>query len=433
MQYFQFDHDGNMYVFPPGSGTSGVPKLVKPGDELNFSSGESIDETVWDKSIGSSDEVIPDTQISQSSTQCSYHTPLKELQIGDLSRKNFSPETQKKMKWVVGMYTDWRNYRNSSVSLQNVMCDLHDKSTISEDSLNFAIPRFITEVKKQDGSDFPGRILYDLVICIQFHLKSIGCSWKLLNHNTFKEVRFSLDNMMKLRTSQGIGITVRKAEVLIVMEEDILWSSGLLGCENPEMLLNTVVFVIGEGFALRAGKEHHKLRSPPFQSQFSFHHDQNDVLYIRYTEDIGLKTNKGSFKHRKVEPKQVDLYSTENLQRCPIAIINYFLSKLPEGRQCKAFYLQPRKKFHVKGWYLDRPAGANRLRDTVKELCVKANILGFHSNHSLRSTSATKLYQKDVDEKLIQEITGHRSLAVRSYKRTPDRQCKYASNLLFSS
>ena len=34
MQYFQFDHGGNMFVYPPGSLFSGVPKLVRPGDDL---------------------------------------------------------------------------------------------------------------------------------------------------------------------------------------------------------------------------------------------------------------------------------------------------------------------------------------------------------------------------------------------------------------
>ena len=83
-------------------------------------------------------------------------------------------------------------------------------------------------------------------------------------------------------------------------------------------------------------------------------------------------------------------------------------------------------------WYLDRPAGQNKLRDVIKELCSKAKFDGFFSNHSLRSTSATKLYRNDVDEQLIQEITGHRSLAVRSYKRTCDKQRKLASNIIFS-
>ena len=66
-------------------------------------------------------------------------------------------------------------------------------------------------------------------------------------------------------------------------------------------------------------------------------------------------------------------------------------------------------------------------------MCSDAGLPGFYSNHSLRSTAATKLYCCNIDEQLIQEIMGHRSLAIRQYKRTCDSQHKMASNLLFSS
>ena len=36
VQYFQFDKDGNMFIFAPGSGCSGEVELVRPGDELPF-------------------------------------------------------------------------------------------------------------------------------------------------------------------------------------------------------------------------------------------------------------------------------------------------------------------------------------------------------------------------------------------------------------
>ena len=36
MQYFQFDKDGNMFVFEPGAGFSGNCQVVKPGEDLIF-------------------------------------------------------------------------------------------------------------------------------------------------------------------------------------------------------------------------------------------------------------------------------------------------------------------------------------------------------------------------------------------------------------
>ena len=41
VQYFQFDGDGNMFIFAPGAGCTGETKLVSPGDESIFSSDPS--------------------------------------------------------------------------------------------------------------------------------------------------------------------------------------------------------------------------------------------------------------------------------------------------------------------------------------------------------------------------------------------------------
>ena len=130
--------------------------------------------------------------------------------------------------------------------------------------------------------------------------------------------------------SQGLGVTVRKAGVLSYFDEDYLWSLGLLGIYDPQVLLNTVVFMIGKGFALRVGKEHHALRSPPFDSQLQFMCDKDGFFMIRYREEIGFKTNKDGLKHRKVEPKEVDLYPIANVDCCPVQIIIRYLSLFPK-------------------------------------------------------------------------------------------------------
>ena len=201
---------------------------------------------------------------------------------------------------VLKMHCEWRCFRNLNPCLDNIACDLDDKSLISIESLIFAIPHFITEVKKLDGTDFLGRTLYDIVICIQFHLENIGFTWKLLNQETFKDVRFTLDNMMKICTQQGIGISVCQASVLSAIDEEELWEKCLLGWSNPANLLNTVVYLVGKGFSLCVGKEHHSLRSLEFNSQFQYLCDDERVTFLHYTEDIGLKTNKGGLKPRKV-------------------------------------------------------------------------------------------------------------------------------------
>ena len=161
-------------------------------------------------------------------------------------------------------------------------------------------------------------------------------------------------------------------------------------------------------------------------------HDEEGSVFVRYKEEAGVKTNKGGLKHCKVDPKTVDMYATSDVERCPVRMLLTYLSKLPRDRSCEALYLQPRHKFSPDLWYYDQPVGAKKLRETIKDMCHKAGFTGFWSNHSLRSTGATKLYRGNFDEQLIMEITGHRSLSVRSYKRTSDGQKKEASNYLFS-
>ena len=140
--------------------------------------------------------------------------------------------------------------------------------------------------------------------------------------------------------------------------------------------------------------------------------DIDREIFLRYTEDIGLKTNKGGLKYRWVEAKTFDLYATANADQCPLRVIIKYLTLLPKNRTCNAFYMQPHKRYFGKVWYVNRPAGINRLHTAVSDMCKIAGLPGHYTNHSLRSTAATKLYQNSVDEQIIMEITGHRSLAI---------------------
>ena len=96
----------------------------------------------------------------------SYKVPLYKSVMESLSHKKFSDETIKKVKWVKGMYVDWRNFRNSQDDLQSFQYDIEDIETVTKENLTDALCRFLTEEKKLDGSDFLARTMYDIVICL---------------------------------------------------------------------------------------------------------------------------------------------------------------------------------------------------------------------------------------------------------------------------
>ena len=57
---------------------------------------------------------------------------------------------------------------------------------------------------------------------------------------------------------------------------------------------------------------------------------------------------------------------------------------------------------------------------------MDAGFEGYHTNHSLWSTTAAHMCNNNCSEQVIQEVTGHGSLAVCGYKHTCQDQCKFA-------
>ena len=66
----------------------------------------------------------------------------------------------------------------------------------------------------------------------------------------------------------------------------------------------------------------------------------------------------------------------------------------------------------------------------VKNLLGKANIEGYFTNHSLRWTDGSILFQAGVERKIVKEVTVHASDAIDSYQITSDKQKELCSKVL---
>ena len=51
-------------------------------------------------------------------------------------------------------------------------------------------------MKVKDGTDYPGKTLYEITICVQKHLSEIGVYWKLIKDSEFKTLKTLLDDVM---------------------------------------------------------------------------------------------------------------------------------------------------------------------------------------------------------------------------------------------
>ena len=190
-----------------------------------------------------------------------------------------------------------------------------------------------------------------------------------------------------------------------------------------------MVFYNGFYFALRSGQEHRQLRRDT--PQIELVERPGERAYLKYTEDIS-KNRPGGLKGRKASPKVVIHHAnTEVPERCFFRLYKLYMEKCPSDAPGHAFYLRPSATLTSECWYSRFPLGHTK---TVFRLCQLGGIQGFKTNHSLRATVTTCLYQSGVDEQLVMERTGHRSLeGVRSYKRTSNTQREALSNILNQS
>ncbi|XP_028418023.1 uncharacterized protein LOC114542762 [Dendronephthya gigantea] len=303
---------------------------------------------------------------------------------------------------------------------------------MSDDELNRTLACFICEVRKSDGSKYPPNTLYGIIAAIQHFLKGKGKQVRLLNDDKFEYLRNALDAVMKESASAGLGLTRKQGEVITLREEEQLWEKGVLGDSQPQQLLDTLVYLFGIHFALRGGNEHRRLRAD--NSQIIKGVDKETGLhYLEYREDVS-KTNAGGIKDRKLKRKVTRAYENkENKKRCIVRLYDKYVSLCPSvgAESSTAFYRTALKCPKPNCWYSSVPVGHNKLASTVKRLCEQAGLSGYRTNHSLRATAATRMYDKGVDEQLICEKTGHRSDAVRAYKRTSSEQQVEVSDILY--
>ena len=54
-------------------------------------------------------------------------------------------------------------------------------------------------------------------------------------------------------------------------------------------------------------------------------------------------------------------------------------------------------------WYCDQPYGINKIRYTVNKICKERGIEGHFTNHSLRATCASRMFEHNVPEQIIKE------------------------------
>ena len=101
---------------------------------------------------------------------------------------------------------------------------------LDREEFKYSMCRFIAEVRKKKGDgDFPGKILYQLCVAIQKHLRLHKIMWRIIDGPEFQNLKNILDNVMKQRAQMNIGTTKKQAELISYEYEQKLWCDNVLG------------------------------------------------------------------------------------------------------------------------------------------------------------------------------------------------------------
>ena len=238
---------------------------------------------------------------------------------------------------------------------------------------------------------------------------------------------------MKERCEMGLGVVKKQATIISFEYEECMWNSGVLGEDTPDKLRSTLLFLLGINLALRAVDEHYQLRRamPDQPSQLAVECNSQGIKCVVYREDTCMKTNDGGLLQMRKERKIVWIYPSKNINRCPVRLFEKYLSLCPKGYTKKAnFYLQSLKCPTPKQWYGREVVGSNKVKEVMKDLLSNAKIDRYFTNHSLRRSGGTRLFQAGVERKLVKEVTGHSSDAVDCYQITSDQQREKISKII---
>ena len=168
------------------------------------------------------------------------------------------------------------------------------------------------------------------------------------------------------------------------------------------------IYLNGKNFHLRGYQEH----------ATQIRHFTNPDRYVYYK--YGSKNHPGGIAD-PTEGKFVPIMAM-NTSRCHGTILNFYFSN--------SVYMKPMPftPTGIKLWFWDENFPKTKLSTLLKTMMKEANISGNFTNHSLRVTGTTMLFDSGA---IIQKHTGHRSLsALQMYERVTPQQQAMASNIL---
>jgi hypothetical protein len=316
-----------------------------------------------------------------------FAEPVSEKELIDIQESGKAKNTVKDTTWALKVFNDWKSERNmkamkesgsSNSSQGKFVVGLNE--SVSKEDLNYWLSRFVVEVRKKDGGQYPAATLKHICSGLQRYLRETHNRHDVsfFDGPDFNDLRKTLDGRMKLLNRERVGGLHRKqAESLMPDDEQVLWEKEIFNDHSAFGLHNIMYFYTGKIFGLRAADEHRRLNVQDFT--FGTDSQGEYVLYQGGTcknHQGGLKqTARNTFKNLKQ-------YACESNPRCYVGLLKKYLSFIPGDGP---FYRRPLPGSyagHIK--FSQQAVGVHQFETLLQRLTKEAGLPGYYTGHSAK-------------------------------------------------
>jgi hypothetical protein len=124
--------------------------------------------------------------------QSRFREPMSCEDVEKIRQSRFPKKTISNATWAVTLFGEWRASRNvrclSGDSTSSVYLD-KPFAQMNESELQYVLPLFLCEVRKQDGSEYPPETMRQLVASMQKFMEIEGRCEKFLSDSKYKVFR----------------------------------------------------------------------------------------------------------------------------------------------------------------------------------------------------------------------------------------------------
>ncbi|XP_067054073.1 uncharacterized protein [Acropora muricata] len=163
-----------------------------------------------------------------------FRAPISSDECRKFEDSWVSDASRRKWNWVLNIFEEWRETRNEAVlKVENSGEPLLNQriDEMSDEDLDFFLGRFVAEVRKEDGQEYPGKTIYEMICSLQCYLRfqrkgplflidKKGCKFRNLNS--------ALNFVLKERAGEGIGSITSQAEVITPDQMEYLWQNDFV-------------------------------------------------------------------------------------------------------------------------------------------------------------------------------------------------------------